>query len=147
MLKDLWIAKVEGCLEDVAELARSISDMAPRWFLHGSTGGRSIDPEGEDDRWTLLLFGEGDFVTQNSEAKGLHITTELSEEEYEEALTAAAAQAVRLAMHPNNYRVIGELLLKRHPECRESESDSLAIVRAALAERSDMMSDEEYEEL
>lgn len=144
MLKDLWVAKVEGCLEDVGELARDVPDMAPHWFLHGATGGRALDPDHES--WSLLLFGESDFISSNR-VGGMLLTTQLTEEEREAALEAAAIQAVRIAMHPDNHRVVGELLLKRHPECRDSDSDSLAIIRAALTERAAVMSDEEYEEV
>lgn len=143
---ELWIRKIEGCGEDLGLFRTSVEGMAPTWFLHGMTGLPCDEEEG--DIYTACIWGEGDF-TLNGEylESGVHWSeAPITEQEREKVLKDAAYAAAKIALLVSNYKDWGEVLLNRHPECRVYENECEAIINAALAERRQNFSDEDYEE-
>lgn len=150
MLEDLWMQKFRGPALSLLLFLSSTSDRTPPWFLQGfivpECAGKHDVQIKDGDIWTVVVYGESDFLSGRSKVEEFErLEEEVTEAERQMVYANAAKKAVVLAVRAANYQEVGELWLKHHPECRDSACDDLAIIRAALMERADVMSDEEYE--
>lgn len=136
----LYVKRITGYGEDVWFATQAQENSVPRWMLTGSVYLGS--DEEDEDVYSTILFCESD-------AGVCHVPIELSDLTPEEKVlvwTKAAEQAVRIALHRNNYAEFGAHLLDKHPECRDVNTEDMALVAAALKERSAVFDEEDYEE-
>ncbi len=147
-MDELWVHRVYGDSSSMLALSCDIRESAPLWYLHGMTP-LPADPE-DEDCYSAVVWGEGKF-TQNGLLPGEPLVdysdlTPLSEEEKSMVLQDAMLQALVIALRPENALEFGEVLLKKHPECRNAETPEEAIIKAALLERRSLFSEEDYED-
>lgn len=140
--------KVGVDANNILGFVHDINSIAPYWFLHGAvllgaeTGSKNVA------KFHFAIYGEGEFIGDD-ELKSLHCTLineELTEAEYQRVEGAAVIRAINICLGEANKDLIGDVLLNKHPECRDSISPGIAIIKAALVERQDTFTKEDYEE-
>ncbi len=143
---NLWMRKIAGCPDDVGILSLSIPNMAPEWFLHGMTA-LPQDQDGDEDTYTACIWGEGDFTLSGEYLEtGVWWSKDpITDSERARVFEDAAYAAAKIVLLKDNYKEWAEALLNKHPECRVGDNDYEAIISAALEERKQMFTDEDYE--
>ena len=136
----LDMVAVTGKAIDVLKLVKEVGDAAPAWFLHGIT---LFDTESED-KFKACIWGENKFWEDDSFSYVTKIE-EITDEVRDEVLRHAALQAINICLSEELIKDYGEILLNKHPKCRNAENEYLAIIKAALQERMDTFTDEMYE--
>lgn len=146
----LWMTVLTGEADDLGVQAISVNGQLPQWMVHGCTTLEQTESEQANNLYSIAIFGEREFGNYNKPEllpPGVRINTrELSEEDVESILTSAVKQAIKIVLWKSNVADYGELVLKRHPEMREADSDLEAYYNAALAEREAVFTPEDYEE-
>lgn len=136
----LFVKRVTGDGEDAWIAASTSETSVPKWMLTGSVYLGSV-PDDEDVYETILFceLDNGVCTTPIEES-------DLTPEEAAKVWAAAAERAMHIALHRDNYAEFGAHLLDKHAECRGEATEDMALVAAALKERSAMFDEEDYED-
>ena len=146
MMSQLWIVKVVGEPARLAEFMVTGLEESPDWFLHGTTvlyHEKGVDYAG--GQRAIAVWGEQSrSFKQDFEGLTFDDVTLPSEEDMKRILRDAAVRAIKLAVTDKAITDLGEVLLRRHPACRNEATSEDAIIAAALAERAACYTEDDY---
>lgn len=130
-----------------------IDKAMPYWFLHGGVIIQTLKdnkPVSDDidncDSAIIAIYGEDDFMSNIDLTDVNHsfVKRILTPDELNTIETSAAIDLLRTTINKDNISIIGDALLNKHPECRKASSSNLAIINAALKERAETFTDDDY---
>ena len=136
---ELNIRAYIGKYSNVHAVMKEINYTEPFWELHGVT---ILEIQGEtqgcsqDSDIFFSVYSEtkiNDRIAQNHNCKP--IDRQLSPTEIKGIERAAAINAIRLCICDMNYEMFGDILLNKHPNCRNQHSAEKAIMEAAIKEK------------
>ena len=138
------------------DILSCIESAAPHWYLHGgcilhaTINGEEIN----DDKTPITsmtevvigVYSEGEFIDEETFA-GMNyccVKRMPTDKELDYIERVAAVDAIKTSTVESNIEILGDGLLNKHPECRKARSLNMAIISAALKERSEAFSNEDY---
>lgn len=136
----LFVKRVTGYGEDVYLTTQAQETSVPSWMLVGHVYLGS--DEEDEDVYSNILFCESDTGMCTTPIE----ESDLTPEEKAKVWAAAAERALHIALHRDNYAEFGAHLLNKHAECRNEATEDMALVAAALKERSAVFNEEDYED-
>lgn len=136
----LFVKRVTGAGEDVYFTTQAQETSVPKWLLTGSVYLGSVSDD--EDVYETILFCEFDNGVCTTPIE----KSDLTPEETAKVWAAAAERAMHIALHRDNYAEFGAHLLNKHAECRNEATEDMALVAAALKERSAVFNEEDYED-